>query len=111
MAAAYSVLIAALTSLSAGSHTVGSPPTGYKWVVRDIDAYNSTLTSIYGAGGFTLTAASGGDFAGILTPYARYSTVHHLEGRWVIENGDTLEVITQESGWNIRLSGYKLSLP
>lgn len=103
----YSVQIYA-DSFSAGGSAALTPPSGFKWVVRDI----SGVVSVDPAAGGQFTAA----VDGILFMYrpfpAQSSRDFHWEGRVVVEQEQflDLELLTRGTVWVV-VSGYQLFLP
>lgn len=98
-------LFRAETLSGATSETV---PAGFTWVIRDVSLVHR---------GTTFPA-----FASITIPISlnlvfvtRASTADpqfiHLEGRWVLEQGDIVTFSAGSSSWDFYVSGYVLTLP
>jgi hypothetical protein len=97
-------------ALAEGSTLLGGPPTGTKWVVREIHSLGPGPW--YAAiGGWSLTDSENVEIAAVRPPVAVGGWPFEWAGRQVIEEGDTITVNTAEPGWQLRVSGYQLTLP
>lgn len=105
MSTIYTVVIQNVHGLN-GTITVGPPPTGTKWVLKDVDAYfNGTL------GGSILMIGQGGQTfwvnnwaVGGPGQYASW------RGRNVIGTGKTFQISTTEPT-DVSVHGFQLELP
>jgi hypothetical protein len=105
MSTVYTVAIQAIQGLN-GTITVGPPPTGFKWVLKDGDFYfNGTL-----GGSVRLVGAGGQAFWvnnwAVGTP-AQYAS---WRGRNVIGTGKTFQIIST-AATDCTISGFQLQLP
>ena len=110
MAVVYSLLLARLFSAPSGVSALGTPPTGTKWVVKDIVATWSG-GECASRGGFRFHDDDQVDIFTVEGPLAMTSYSFHWTGSQVIEYGQSLTLTTGESGWSVRVSGYQLVLP
>jgi hypothetical protein len=105
MSTIYTVVIQNVVGLN-GTITVGPPPTGFKWVLKDVDCYfNGTL------GGSILLQGQGGQAFwvnnwAVGTP-AQYAS---WRGRNVIGTGKTFKIIST-AATDVSVHGFQLELP
>lgn len=107
----YSVLLAELHAVAAGTYTFGPPPDGKRWVVRDLEASWWGGTAGTFLEGFLVTDGAGVPIWGMYPPYAQNNWPYHWEGRQVIDTPQTLLFVPVDNGWSLRASGYELTLP
>lgn len=98
----YSTQLVSLQGLN-GTHSA-NPPSGFVWVVRDIDAFYNGLvvSSIHVIGDNLQTFWYNGFAAGGNPQYASF------RGRQVLK---TLLRVTTDQSQDVTISGYQLSLP
>lgn len=106
----YSVLLATVPSSPPGAFSLGGPPPGFKWVVKDMRATFTGGLS-YPLQGFLVEDSIGGVLFAVQRPFAVTSYTFGWVGTQVVEVGDELIMNAGESGWSMRVSGYKLVLP
>lgn len=87
---------------------LGAPVTGTKWIINDIQVANSV--SGIQLVGFHLYDIFGTQIFGRVRPYLTEGGHYSWSGRQVMEFGDHLQ-FTHEGAWQIRVSGYILTLP
>ena len=106
----YTVLIAdAATTL--GSSDLGGPPSGFRWVIRDVD-YVAPLAFYQHVDGVALIRSPGTTyFAGVWHPGLVGGQAYHVEGRWVVDYPTHVQLSSGLSGWKVTVSGYQLTLP
>lgn len=84
-------------------------PTGFVWVVREITAYNGSGIRFGQVGPVQLLAGA----LIIWTP----QDLNPISGvpytasdvRYVLEEGDVLQLVTNDTSWQLRVSGYQLT--
>ena len=110
MGVVYSDLLFDGTDLAEGGVAMGGPPTGYKWVLRDVHA---TLpgTWPYGAQGWGIYNLGGVELVACRPPAAVQGSAFDWQGRQIVEEGDSITFIALEFGWSVAVSGYQLTLP
>jgi hypothetical protein len=106
MTAVYSLLLWRTLVPGPGSNAGPGPPTGFIWVVRDIDA-------LFGAEGSGNACQVSDElfysFALLTTPSGQYAS---WRGRQIIEAGGSINATNLGSNHvTLRISGYQLTLP
>lgn len=105
----YSIRIFATASLTASSGKVGPVvPPGLVYVVRDIDAYESSGIAnanmvLLGQTGGIIWNPTRGSSTGVINPQWR--------GRQVYQDGEQVAFEVGLGTWSISCSGYQLTLP
>ena len=110
MTAVYSKLLTSGFSLGTGLTTLGGPPPGFAWIVKDIIALWPDFRG-YGLQGFMIHDTPGLPLFGRQYPYVSGGIVYHWSGAQVLEVPNELLVLTGENDWQLRISGYELTLP
>lgn len=103
----YSVDI--FSGVVSGEVIVGPPPSGFIWIVRDIDCRGVFASPWTAQTGFEISDAIG-TMIFQATQCVSQKT-YSWRGRQVLEAEDFLRLIGLDSGWSMRISGYQLSLP
>jgi hypothetical protein len=86
-------------------------PAGFVDVIRQVD-WTSPLSYPYSADGAWLGMSGDvGLFAGIPVFPVRGGQHFGLDGHWVIATGSIVQANTPRTGWALRISGYRLTLP
>jgi hypothetical protein len=105
MPQAYTALIGALTGTDGLEHVLGTAPSGYTTIIRDIIRTASPAAS----GNVYLVIQTGSARYTLLPPLVDATTgYHHAEMRQVIPPGSQLIVAAQATAWSIRITGYVL---
>lgn len=106
----YTHLLGSNPALPFGATTLGTVPSGFVWVVRDVTFFNSR-GSAYGFAGVRLIDGTGACIAGVGPDQARGGVPIQVETRQLLVAGDILQAIALETGWSVRVTGYQLTLP
>jgi len=106
VAALYSVLFAQIASLVGASLDLYTVPAGNVAVVRDISARNTNTTSDTLFVLDTLLPVTFATFAPAST-----TLVGQWQGREVFPAGHTLALASTGGIWQVRVSGYLLTMP
>lgn len=93
---------------ASGSYTLGGPPEGYRWVVKDIDVYfgnqiGSTSLEVFTSNADTIFFA--------FEASEEIRTWTQWNGRHVIDYPEVLQIYVDGGNCDISCSGYQLSLP
>lgn len=84
-------------------------PSGYIWVVRDVVMKCETGGVLPGK---CVAADSGGNtLANVDVAQSMRGRSYHFELRQVLDAGENLVVQSDQDGWEVKISGYQLSLP
>jgi hypothetical protein len=105
MAAVYTVRFYAGNLDSDGAHTLFTVPSGYIWVLREIDA----LCHSAGSNSLFIERVDGLTITGVIDPTT--NVANQWTGRCVLEPGEEFEAYIGAGNWDLYLSGYQLSLP
>src|SRR5579864_3139287 len=105
----YSIRIFATGGLTAAAGTVGpTVPAGLVYVLRDIDAYETTGT--VGANFVVLNQTRGWLWGGFRATSSALETPQ-WRGRQVYAEGEQVGFLVGSGTWAIAASGYQLTLP
>lgn len=110
MATVYSIVMAATDLLPTGVTELGGPPDGYVWVIRDMRAVNLDTPLLY-KNGFRVYSGASSTLWSLPEPFAYSGATFEWHGHQVLGADDTLSVATGETDWQLRVSGYQLTLP
>jgi hypothetical protein len=103
LAAVYSTQLFAGVVTAGTATSLGSPPTGSVWVVRQIDYRCQSATAA------TVALA----ISGVATPFFAETTSFYSQppwqGRLVVVPGQTLEIEANTENYEVVVSGYLLS--
>lgn len=109
MASVYSALLLQGTIPFPG-HITYTVPAGFRAVVRDIVALRAAAQPGSSAGFFVL--GPGSDFIYAVTaPKARNGVTFHWEGHQIVDVGGLITAAAEDDSWNVKVSGYLLTLP
>lgn len=105
----YSLRIFAVGGLVAATGIVGPiVPNGFVYVVRDIDAFETTG----GAAGFALLSQVAVPVQFFVSPGGAGAVQNHSwRGRQIYNTGERVGFEAASGSWNISCSGYQLTLP
>lgn len=106
----YSALLARVSAASAGTYPLGAPPSGFIWVVRDVHAFNTNIAPLV-LNGWILEDSSAVRLCGQGAFQARAAVDYDWQGRQVVPEGDSLQLVTFDTDWEFRISGYVLTSP
>jgi hypothetical protein len=106
----YSKLLGEITVPSIGINTIGGPPVGTVWVVKDMTVQLPD-TFIHSALGFYIQDTAGAIIFSVVLPWAMSSVCYEWKGSQLIEPGTYLELNALEASWHVRVTGYELTLP
>lgn len=106
----YSTLFYSENPAAAGLNKVGGPDPSHRWVIRDIDAINSSVWSS-ACSGMYVGVDDGAYIYWLTDPDVIGGRQYHWEGRSIIDYPQQLQVLAGDSQWSIRVSGYTLTLP
>lgn len=109
MGAVYSQLFIS-TQLEPSTPYTVTVPDGFVWVVRDVTLYNNN-SAIIGVKNAYVYGTDGVPFAGPGGPFVWSDEYYHWEGRQVIPEGNELTGYSDDVFWNLRVTGFALSLP
>lgn len=95
---------------SSGDQQLAQPPTGFRWVIRDIvmnfAAGGATVfyspAYVHDGNGAIILASPGGRTTGF--------TTYRFDGHQVIDHPDWLWMYVPQDGWSLRVTGYELSI-
>jgi hypothetical protein len=110
MGAVYSTLLWDLVDVAEGSYTSETVPSGFRWVVVDVVAFNTTSTWAW-VGGLYLSDSEGAPIWSPPNGFALPRTEYRWSGRQVVNTGDNLQANSYDDGWSLRVSGFSLTLP
>lgn len=112
MANVYSQLLISVHNIGIGTPTVGGiVPSGFIWVLRDIVAINLGASGTW-TSGFYIYDTFDSVPLWSCPPYGSQTwAMYHTEMRQVLQPGHQLNARVLTANWNIRISGYALSLP
>lgn len=108
----YSRVLASVVVLGTTSTwiSIGSPPSGFRWVVRHAAVYNNH-DAPFGARGILLGDEAFVPFWGVTGPNVAGSVLYEGTLHQTIMEGGQLTAFSNEPGWSIRVSGFELTLP
>lgn len=106
----YSIAQASTGLLASGTTDLGGPPDGFVWVIRDMRMTNLDVGLVY-KNGFRVYDSNLTSLWTIQEPFAMAGPTFEWHGHQVIEGDQTISVTTGETGWELRISGYQLTLP
>ena len=106
----YTVLLGEGIAPTGFSEIVFGPPAGFRYVVTDVDATETSSVAPAALSGFTLSTGGNG-IVWMLGTFAFRQQQYHWRGRQVIDVGDDLFCFTGDSGWHFRVTGFQLTLP
>lgn len=107
--ALYSLRIFSSGALTNAAGTVGPiVPAGLIYVLRDIDAFDSTNSA---ADELVVFSPVAGVLLNITGPQAAPLGVHSWRGRQVYDEGEQVGVHAFVGTWSITISGYQLTKP
>ncbi len=110
MATVYSTQLVALSSLSGLAGVVFTAPPGFRTVITSVNWTTGLNTPL--AWATLIHGPSGARFAAVSYPGGTFDfTSPAIEGRWVLNAGDVVEVETDGSTWDLFVSGFELVLP
>jgi hypothetical protein len=111
VAAVYSKLLGARLDPIAGVTLLGAPPSGTKWIVKDIAVCNDTPSG-GDLGGFAIQDGLGIIIFAQLQPWVALNGYYDWHGSQVIEFTDSLNFLSLDYiAWSVRISGYELTTP
>lgn len=93
------------------TYDLGTPPDGYKWIIKDIVATHAAVGAGQPLIGFRLVDSDLVDIFSVNQPFAVAGHTFHYHGTQTIEVGEHIFLIPADTGWAVRVSGYRLSLP
>lgn len=91
--------------------SLGPVPTGFVWVVRDITMYNDDLAPSKAIKGLVWYDPALVVLYAVPTRECWTQQLYHWEGRQVMNPGDTLTCFVGDLLWDLRITGYQLTLP
>jgi len=106
----YTKLLARSAPGSGGEQLFGPPLPTVRWDVRSIDAVN-VLTGFAWLEGFTVGDSTGSIWYQVGRGMAMRPFTYHWDGRQVVDNPEYLRIFLGELGWDVRITGYELTLP
>jgi len=106
----YTILIGDVT-VSGASFDFGTPPAGFRWIVRDVDYVAPGALYQHVDGAALIRSPGNCYFAAVWHPGLIGGQSYHIEGRWVVDNPTHLQFTSGQNGWKVTVSGYVLSLP
>jgi hypothetical protein len=107
----YSTLLADVNGVNISAwQTIGTVPLGFRWVVRSVVAFNPSRW-FQGLWGLQLADSLFTQIWAVGMPVARGSRLFTAQVHQTMDPGDLLQSFTKDSGWNIRVSGFQLTLP
>jgi hypothetical protein len=107
----YTELLWATIPTAGVGATPGPPADGTRWIIHSIDVYNGLpwYTSLEG---FEFYGNDDGCiFYGLSTPWVYPGISYHWGGQQVVNAGDELWVLANDSEWSVRVTGAVLTLP
>jgi hypothetical protein len=110
MANVYSTLFwdAHLTAITNDLWTV---PAGYVDVIRQV-SWHAPISYPYFVDTAHLNISGNtGLFAAVPVWLTRGGVVYDVQGHWVVPAGSLVLALTPQTGWDLRASGYRLTLP
>lgn len=107
----YSRLLAEANNPAVGYTDLGGPGESNKWVIRDIHAVNATAPFVLLTGPLLIQDGSLVEIASVRVWNLFAALPFDWNGRHVIEAGDDLTLYVGDSNWQVRISGYVLTLP
>jgi hypothetical protein len=107
----YSDLLSGSILCSVGTTSLGTPPVGFKWVVKDITTILYETYPPHSWTGFSIEDASHFPIFARLAPWAIGGVPYEWHGSQVIDLGVELNFVSLEGTWRTRVSGYQLVLP
>jgi hypothetical protein len=111
VAAVYSKLLGGRLDPIAGVTFLGAPPSGTKWIVKDIAVMNVTEPGSE-IGGFAVQDGLGLVIFGQYSPWVALWGYYEWHGAQVIEFSDSLNFYSVDYiAWSVRISGYELTTP
>lgn len=110
MGTLYSTLLYEAFFVPSGSASSATVPTGFVWVVRDIELATGGNPYQY-LGGISIFDDAGAVIFSVQAPWALGNSYYPWRGRQVLEAGDRLVLATIDTQWIARISGYVLSAP
>jgi hypothetical protein len=111
VAVVYSKLLGARLDPVAGVTLLGYPPSGTKWIVKDIAVFNATPPG-GDIGGFLIQDNLGIVIYGEMFPWVALNAYYQWHGTQVIEYTDGVNFNSLDYiAWSVRICGYELTTP
>lgn len=110
MATLYSARFFDVGESSAGESDSQDVPSGFVWVVRDIQAWNYQAPP-QALSGFRVQRASGGIIFAVGPIDAQAGRLYQWQGRAVLNAGEVLTEYFPDAEWSMMISGFALTAP
>lgn len=112
MANVYSTLLVSAKNLGQGTPFLPPiVPAGFVWVIRSISAANMSARSTFVGGIIITDSFDNNEIWGTPLDTSISSKVYTAELRQVVPSGRELLARTFSPGWDVRISGFQLTLP
>jgi hypothetical protein len=99
-------------NLSDGSLSLGGPPSGYRWIIRDINVVCQQDIAAPTSGDLFQIYDSAEVIIFVVPSWLAVSqAVYRWEGRQVVDNPQTLHALSTGQLFSYRITGYVLTLP